>query len=203
MTLFGLACSPRATWILDAYVAALGYVLARYDDQTSSDVVTRDELQEHLEFDPHCMDVGSRVLTAGGNPFLAGGNPNFKEWALSIDERVVNYEDVTNRHQLIRQLAEERLAPHLPVARQDEPDVEAQHVVPVASAVAIALGLGADALSVAVAPAPLSAGVIAASITAVLLRHAVFRTRPSPPCVKTALLRLLDHLAVHYRHERG
>lgn len=200
LTPFGLACATRGAWILNCYVAALHFALARYDSPSEPDVIARSELQEQLELNDHRMDVVSRVLLGAGNPFFAGGNTNLEAWELRIDERVVAYEHVRTVADLMDALACERLPSAAPPTSPsggpqtagsfssppNAPTPEESNATALA-ALAVVLGLGADVLSIAVAPVPLAAAVVAASLAALGLRRYLFRTHPSVLAFATTL----------------
>jgi hypothetical protein len=152
LTLFGLACVPRARSLLEALLNTMWVALARFDDPSVPAILSRGDVATELGLDDDAMNVLSLILLGPGNFFLAGGNANLDEWRLAIDERVVLYQDVDGVDGLIRQLAAERLnSPPLELAPATvdslaRPMAEEQNglqsVLVVAAAV---LGLGADA----------------------------------------------------------
>jgi predicted nucleotide-binding protein len=110
LSLFGLGCVPAATELLDAYVATLRLALARFDDVTAPRRLTRRETQDALGLEDHEMDLLSMIVVERGNLFFNGGNPSPGSWDMEIDERVVLYEDITTRDELLTVLARERLS---------------------------------------------------------------------------------------------
>jgi hypothetical protein len=164
LTVFGLACVPSAAWVLDAYVAALRLALLHFDDPVAPSVLTRADLQEHLELDDLRMDIVSTVILLPGNPFLSGGQSSVEAWRRDIDERVTTYEDALTADALLAQLARERLTPSAPSSSPapPPPTSESRGWLTASGLLLAVGGIGGLLIGILTAPLPLTVGVLAA-----------------------------------------
>lgn len=183
LTIFGLACVPRAEWVLDAYLATLQLALTKFDNPAVSARLSRPEVQTHLGLDDHRMEVVSTVFLDSA-VFFGGGSSSVAAWAMDIDPRVVAYDEISTVHELITRLSAERLAR---VRIRHEPETAGSRsggedrrdwLSPAAISLGL-LGLASDAMGVGGSPAPVI-GIVLGGGLASLLLHRVpwFRRDP-------------------------
>lgn len=196
LSLFGLGCVAAASSLLDAYVATIWLALARFDDASVPRRLTRADAQQALGLDDHTMDRLSAIVVGRGNFFLGSGDASPGSWDMEIDERVVLYEDVTTREELLARLASERLVnpimsmePRVPRAAAAAPPPpattpgETVDWAALARAASIALGVTANVLALALAPLPLALGALSFTIAFVALHRRIM----NPPYSRAAI----------------
>lgn len=177
LTLLGLACVEDARKLLERYVATIRLALAVYDDPEQPRIITRDTVRSALAIDGADLDRLSQLLLDVGNPFSGGSTAANGDWTITIDERVVEYDDVYEVDAFIRMLAHVRLAqPRGGVAPSLRPEqlVRSSSFTGAAQAAGATGSLAATLLAIVLAPLPWKVAAAAAVIGSAVVHRRVF-----------------------------
>ena len=193
LSLFGIASCAGSKELLDNYFGALRLAVDRHDQPKRANRLGREDVVAALSLNEHEADRLSKVLLADC-PFLAGGESDLRSWDREIDERVVEYDDVSSIDEFLIRVSRQRwptrftsAPPVAPPSSRDSPSsAAADTATPTSSAATdaarsedegpsptsaalLVLGFGANALAIVLAPLPLAVGMAVATLAALIV----------------------------------
>jgi hypothetical protein len=107
LSLHALACVPAAAPLLDRYMAVIELARKRYGQPDEPARLSRELVVGELGLSQREADRLSRIVL-DDHPFLASGSAALDAWDMSIDDRIVDFDDAGDRDGLLAMFASMR-----------------------------------------------------------------------------------------------